>query len=134
MFLSSSIVDYIRSDHRLTTCFLNLLTEGIELAQLITKGSCLTATVTETRVSEFFGTPIVSLCRLHRTQCDTHKTPCRCAKKEKVTFIEMEQASYIVGCKEGGKKHPASLEIEEVHGSKCLLSISHTSRRRPCQN
>ena len=53
MLLSSSLVDYIRSENRLTTCFLNLLTEGIKLAQLITKGSCHTGSVTETRVSKF---------------------------------------------------------------------------------
>jgi hypothetical protein len=55
MLLSSSLVDYIRSENRLTTCLLNLLTEGIKLAQLITKGSCLTASIRDPGIHFFWG-------------------------------------------------------------------------------
>jgi hypothetical protein len=95
MLLSSSLVDYIRSEHILTTCFLNLLTKGIKLAQLIKKASCLMASVTETSVSDFFFLASQShLC----VNCNKHSATriVRLAdvpKKRSVAFKDMERSS-----------------------------------------
>lgn len=94
MLLSSSLVDYIRSEHILTTCFLNLLTKGIKLAQLIKKASCLMASVTETSVSDFFFWQANHIC----VNCNKHSATriVRLAdvpKKRSVTFKDMERSS-----------------------------------------